>query len=231
MNILIVGDSWSKPDSHSEPFVNPFHIGEEKLPIEYYLMKKGHTVFNRGEGGRGNINSLKLADYFLKVAPSLGIEIDLIIFFNTDLSRDRPVIFPGHTYPNNLDGLTFQLFKENVRRFEIIRSYYKGKWCVVEGNAPLVDKSMLPWLDLVIEDWRSEIVGYKLPTSQWLYDYPFLETNLKVFGADAVAKEVESIEKIWDTVKGLPELFPDLSHPNLECHEKLADRILNHFNV
>ncbi len=77
MNILIIGDSWSKPDGYTEPNIPPYST-ETYLPVEYYLMSKGHTVFNRGEGGRGNMNSLRLGIYFVKMAKHLKINLDLV---------------------------------------------------------------------------------------------------------------------------------------------------------
>lgn len=229
MNILIVGDSWSKPDGYTDPNLLP-DFPEEKLSIEYYLIKKGHTVYNRGEGGRSNLNSLRLAHYFLKVAPHINLTIDLVIFFNTDLSRDRLIIFPDHDYPHSLQELTLSLYNENLKWFDKIRKHYSGKWVIIGGNAPVVDVKDFTWADMLVEDWRSEILGYKLPTSQWLYDYPFLEKNIKILGVDDVAKEVENIELIWDTVKSRVDLFPDKSHPSFDCHEQLAERILQYFD-
>lgn len=228
MNILIVGDSWSKPDGYTEPQCNPYQE-TEKFPIEYYLIKKGHTVYNRGEGGRGNLNALKLADYFLKTSYRLDLKIDLIIFFNTDLSRDRIPVFPDHNYPSSLAKVTRELYNENLKWFQKIRSHYKGKWAIIGGNSPVVDIKDFEWVDFIVDDWRSEILGYKLPVSQWLYDYPFLEANLKHLGVEEVMEEANKIELIWETVKSRRDLFPDASHPNYVCHENLADKILKHF--
>lgn len=232
MNILIVGDSWSKPDSYTEPMVVTIPGNEnivEKFPLEYYLIKEGHTVYNRGEGGMGNLNSLKLADYFLKTSYRLNLKIDLVIFINTDLSRDRITVFPEHNHPRNLEELTKTLYNENLKWFNRIRQHYNGKWAVIGGNSPVLNPEDFTWVDFFIEDWRAEILGYKLPPSQWLYDYPFLELNMKWLGIEEVMEEAKKIETIWDTVKSRTDLFPDASHPNYDCHEELAERILQHF--
>lgn len=230
MNILIVGDSWSKPDSYTEPMVSTLPGNEniiEKFPLEYYLIKEGHTVYNRGEGGKGNLNSLKLADYFLKTSYRLNLKIDLVIFINTDLSRDRITVFPEHDYPRCLHKLTEALYQENLNWFNKIKEHYKGKWAVIGGNSPVLHPEDFTWVDFFIEDWRAEILGYKLPPTQWLYDYPFLELNMRELGLDAVIEETKKIETIFDTLHNRRDLFPDASHPNYDFHEDLGKQIID----
>lgn len=229
MNILIVGDSWSKPDGYSRPSIVPY-TNQTILPLEYYLLSKGHTVYNRGEGGRGNCNSLLLAEYFLAMAPAVNINIDLLIFFNTDLSRDRHEVYgwPQRIpYPKTLTEVTESIFEHNIKCLDRVKALYKGKWAIIGGCASFYKPDFYSFADFIIEDWRSEILGYKVETSQWLYDYPFLENTIN--DIDVIEKEADKIEKIWDATKSRLDLFPDGSHPSMMLQQQLGERIHNHF--
>jgi hypothetical protein len=228
MNILIVGDSWSKPDGYTEPSIYPYS-NQNCLPLEYYLLSQGHTVYNRGEGGRGNLNSLKIADYFLKMAPHVNINIDLVIFFNTDLSRDRTTVFHNQEYPKGLDNVTKQIYNKNIDTFKKINQYYKGKWAVIGGCAPLMNPDDYDFAEFKIIDWRSEILGYQVEGAQWLFDYPFLSTTIDHLGLDSVEYEADKIENVWKHTQDRPDLFPDGSHPNMQLQQELGMRIHNHF--
>lgn len=228
MNILIVGDSWSKPDGYTEPSIYP-HSNQNFLPLEYYLISQGHNVYNRGEGGRGNLNSLKIADYFLKMAPYVNINIDLVIFFNTDLSRDRPTVFYNQQYPKGLDNVTKEIYNWNMNMFSKIRQFYNGKWAIIGGCAPLLNPSDYDFAEFKIVDWRSEILGHHVEGTQWLYDYPFLSTSIDQLGLDAVEYEADKIENVWKHTQNRPDLFPDQSHPNMQLQQELGMRIHNHF--
>ena len=184
MNILIIGDSWSKPDGYTEPQIPP-NFAKTVLPLEYYLMSKGHTVFNRGEGGRGNMNSLRLGTYFVQMANHLNINIDLIIYFNSDLSRDRNTIYSaswdpitGKTvqknYPKTLKEVSDEIYEYHKSNLNHLRKLYKGKWAIIGGCAPLYRPEDFSFADFIIEDWRSEILDHNVQSSQWLFDYPFL---------------------------------------------------------
>ena len=172
MNILIIGDSWSKPDGYTEPQIPPY-VSQTYLPLEYYLMSKGHRVFNRGEGGRGNMNSLRLGTYFVKMAKHLNINIDLIIYFNSDLSRDRNTIYNGRwdeltgktefkDFPKTLKAISDEIYGIHKQNLDALRALHTGKWAVIGGCAPLYNMDDFRFADFVIEDWRSEILGYKL---------------------------------------------------------------------
>ncbi len=237
MNILIIGDSWSKPDGYTEPNIPPYST-ETYLPVEYYLMSKGHTVFNRGEGGRGNMNSLRLGIYFVKMAKHLKINLDLIIYFNSDLSRDRNTIYSGNwdeltgkiiqkPWPKTLKGISDDIYNHHKHNLDFLRSIYKGKWAVIGGCAPLYKPEDFKFADFIIEDWRSEILNNQIQSSQWLYDYPFLS---QLDDLDNTEKEADIIENLWKVTREKIDLFPDQSHPNMKLHQQLGERIHKHFS-
>lgn len=237
MNILIIGDSWSKPDGYTEPQIPPY-FSQTCLPLEYYLISKGHNVFNRGEGGRGNMNSLRLGTYFVKMAKHLNLTLDLIIYFNSDLSRDRQTIYSGHwdeitgrtefkTFPKTLKGISDEIYGIHKQNLDVLRELHTGKWAVIGGCAPLYNLNDFSFADFMIEDWRSEILGYKIQPSQWLYDYPFLS---QLDDIDSVEKEADIIENLWKVTKERTDLFPDQSHPNMALHQQLGERIHKHFS-
>jgi hypothetical protein len=236
MNILIIGDSWSKPDGYTEPQIPP-NFAKTVLPLEYYLMSKGHTVFNRGEGGRGNMNSLRLGTYFVQMANHLNINIDLIIYFNSDLSRDRNTIYSaswdpitGKTvqknYPKTLKEVSDEIYEYHKSNLNHLRKLYKGKWAIIGGCAPLYRPEDFSFADFIIEDWRSEILDHNVQSSQWLFDYPFLS---QLDDLDNTEKEADIIENLWKVTRERIDLFPDQSHPNMELHQQLGERIHKHF--
>jgi hypothetical protein len=98
---------------------------------------------------------------------------------------------------------------------------------VIGGCAPLYNLSDFSFADFIIEDWRSEIFGYKIQPSQWLYDYPFLS---QLDDIDNVEKEADVIENLWKVTKERTDLFPDQSHPNMKLHQELGERIHKHFS-
>lgn len=236
MNILIIGDSWSKPDGYTSPKIPP-HTETVTLPLEYYLMSKGHTVFNRGEGGRGNMNSLRLGTYFVELAHHLNIQLDLIIYFNSDLSRDRGTVFSsswdpitGKTiqkeYPKTLKEVSDEIYLNHKRSLDHLRHLHKGKWAIIGGCAPLYRPEDFSFADFIIEDWRSEILDNKVQSSQWLFDYPFLS---QLDDLDNTEREADIIENLWKVTRERIDLFPDQSHPNMELHQQLGERIHKHF--
>lgn len=236
MNILIIGDSWSKPDGYTEPHIPP-NFSKTFLPLEYYLMSKGHTVFNRGEGGRGNLNSLRLGTYFVQMAKYLNVAIDLIIYFNSDLSRDRSIVYSSDwdpitgksihkNYPNSLKAVSDEIYHSHKRAIDYLRTIYHGKWAVIGGCAPLYRPEDFSFADFLIEDWRSEILDNQVKSSQWLFDYPFLA---QLDDLDNTEKEADIIENLWKVTRERIDLFPDQSHPNMELHQQLGERIHKHF--
>jgi hypothetical protein len=88
----------------------------------------------------------------------LQINIDLVIFFNTDLSRDRTTVFHNQEYPKGLDNVTKQIYDKNIETLKKINHYYKGKWAVIGGCAPLMNPDDYNFAEFKIVDWRSEIL-------------------------------------------------------------------------
>ena len=242
MNILIIGDSWSKPDGYTEPQIPP-NFSTTLLPLEYYLMSKGHRVFNRGEGGRGNMNSLRLGTYFVKMANHLGINLDLIIYFNSDLSRDRQTIYSGHwdeltgkteikQYPKTLKGISDEIYSIHKQNLDTLRGLHKGKWAVIGGCAPLYNLSDFSFADFIIEDWRSEIIGVDLPEC-----YTVSSVNGSLSWAlqgtdnwDVKAQLVEAQEIVIDAMDKSDD-FPDCAHPGADAHEKLTNKLHELFQM
>jgi hypothetical protein len=171
------------------------------------------------------------------MANHLNINIDLIIYFNSDLSRDRSTIYSaswdpitGKTvqknYPKTLKEVSDEIYEYHKSNLNHLRKLYKGKWAIIGGCAPLYRPEDFSFADFIIEDWRSEILDHNVQSSQWLFDYPFLS---QLDDLDNTEKEADIIENLWKVTRERIDLFPDQSHPNMELHQQLGERIHKHF--
>lgn len=221
MNILILGDSWAS----GTPSLN-LESGQYKT-VENTFFSNGHNVYNKSKFGGSNLATLNLGLGFLKNTKNL-FEIDLIVWLYTEVTRDKYVIDWDtiDSYESVLDQLHDRIYNKVL---ELKKISPKSKWAIIGGQAPVYKPFDYNWADFLLEDWQSELVGFKLPESQCLVFHTWLLDNKKIFGLDTLEKETEKYEIIMKTKKERNDIFFDEVHPSNLYNTQLANRILSHF--
>ena len=217
MNILLLGDSWS----YSWPVVNgPINYCE--CDIEHALLGKGHFVVNKSYYGGSNTMTLSAGLNFIE---SSNFKPDLIIWLCTELSRET------QHYKINDDN--YYVMLDNIHR-EILKLVIKlkekanCKWAIIGGHAPVYNLEDYKWANFIIEDWRSEILGVKLPACHSLSFQQRLYEQRSTYGLDTVEAELKKYDEIINAIKNAPGwVFPDGVHPHNKFGVELVDRILN----
>lgn len=227
-NILMIGDSWGL-----SPYWSPMNPIQNEPYTEHRLFELGHMVWNKSEGGGQNIRILQDCDFYLRNVYH-HVKFDLIIWFHTEMVRDI------HSYNNDkkfkgisLDSIEGQLeYVKNITyelATNIKQDFPEIKWAIIGGHAPIMTPEQLSWADFLIEDWRSEIVGKKLPACQTLSGLDWLQQNIDTFGPNAVQQELDNYETIVRECSTDVNKFYDGVHPTGLYHRQLADRIHNYF--
>jgi hypothetical protein len=210
MNTLVIGDSWGT--------VSPW--GHAKYNTE------SQTSINISVMGKSNIDSLFSAQNFLWCNE---IKIDLIVWYFTSLLRNAYPSDELPTFKHYLDNLNLDV----LNRVELIRKEFPEiKWAIIGGHSPIHDVQKYEWANLIIEDWRSELIGEKIPPNQSLGMYNALEyiKSKSPQCTDDIIRELDIEKKIIDLGKiHTPNIFTDEVHPNLTKGHELCDRILNYF--
>jgi hypothetical protein len=226
MNFLIVGDSWG----YSLPYPN-----KDFKWLEYNLIAKGNTVYNRSVWGGTNYRSLNDATFFLEQTES-KIQIDTVIWYNTCLLRDAKLHLQ---HPENImeqpnityDKVIQYLSDKVVGQVENIRNKFPNiKWCIIGGHAPVYQPEKYTWADFMITDWRSELLQEDVPGSHSLGEIEWLQQNLDNLGADVVEAELKIHESIYQKCNNRRDIFFDSIHPDAEHSYFLSERIARHFN-
>jgi len=227
MNILILGCSWGVPN-YGEHHVNTW---TPEAHIHSMLKDQGHNVINLSLYGSSNFKQVKRFhdwyqgknltefDFGEYVLPHTSI--DLVIWFKTSVYRDWP-----ENTPNNLtlfNGLVTETYK---RIANILSILYDPKFVAIGGVGPL----MLSYTDyftpdLVIEDWRSDILGVDFPKNHYWggigQEFVLDFENL----SDEEHKELSDIYQIMS--ESPAQYFPDGGHPGLNPHKKLFQTLSN----
>lgn len=205
MNVLLMGDSWGKGD------------------LEYLLLKNNHCVFNKSWFGGSNSNTLHDGIRFIECSKHF-IKMDLIIWFQTEYIRDiRLVTNLSMGYKNALEEIHNRTYQQLSTIKEISPN---SKWVIIGGHAPIYNPESYAWADLLITDWRSELLNKKLPFCHAI-SYDILSDLKKIFGIEVLEEELIKFETILKAVQNCPELFPDGTHPNEKCCEQLYKKIMN----
>jgi hypothetical protein len=226
MNFLVIGDSWG----YSLPYPN-----KEFKWLEYNLISKGNTVYNRSIWGGTNYRSLNDATFFLEQTKSY-IQIDTVIWYNTCLLRDAELHLrcpenimeqPNITYDKVIQYLSDKV----VGQVENIRNKFPNiKWCIIGGHATVHQPEKYSWADFMIEDWRSELLQEHVPGSHSLGEIEWLHNHLDKLGADVVEEELKKHELIYQKCDSARNIFFDSIHPDAEHSYYLSERIANFFN-
>lgn len=209
MNILIMGDSWGESE------------------IEFCFLKRKHLVFNQSVNAGSNIRTLKKSKAFLEYVTDL-VKIDLIVWFQTEYSRDIYGFVNDYFgelsagYYCNLDQIHAVVYQyiTDLRQLSL-----ESKWVVIGGHAPVYKPADYLWADLLIKDWKSELLNKELPFCHTIKHSNIMRYKTE-YGINVLHKELTKSNLILDAVLARPDIFPDGVHPSDDCHEQLCERII-----
>ena len=213
-NIIILGDSWGVPNYEYD------EIGGAKPEdhLEYILRRQGHSVQNFAQNGKGNLESIELALEY-----SRSNHVGWVIWFHTEVLRDRYLV--NMDQPYTIEALTQKLAREIYKRFRQLRNSAECRSIVIGGQAPvlpLFEKTIN--VDLLITDWRSEILGQKMPPIHSLCHLDLIENDLCKDSFEYKSKLLKQHDRILRAMKRSKD-FPDNAHPGAKPHRKLAKTI------
>jgi hypothetical protein len=231
MNILIIGDSWGVPNYFGSPGI------DKEYHTEYLLRNLGYNVYNCSRNGDGNISSLERAKQFLlgfPISHPAGTHPNFPKLYDYDISVDSPnpkidyIIWFHTEFFRNFDPTNMMLDQAILEsanlQYSIISEFVKeqyAKLIVIGGQCP-VRKELYNYIKpyFVIEDWRSEIIGKKLPEVYTL-SRPESWLNSIIDGTDF---KLELIEKHHTILRAMQESddFPDNCHPGIKPHMELT---------
>lgn len=229
--IMILGDTWGIVPCHTwsrdKSIVNWF---------EYQFLKKGHPTFNKAWGGNQNHYQLMQAEVFLNATHNTPNEVDIIIWFHSELIRDitPPEVeqFKTKSFDEVLDIIAERMYNQVS---DLKKQFPNTKWAILGGHAPLRKnkKHLLDWAEFRIDNLREKIAGINIPESQAfeflekgkgsLWDWPAIPDE--IINRELLIKE-QIIEATKDTSK-----FYNQKHPALGPLINLADEIMKHFNL
>lgn len=227
-NILILGDSWGVTEN-SQP-------NRRDWP-EYYFMRRNHTVFNRCHGGEWNLVQLGFGDAFLHECP---YTIDLVIWFHTEIFRDFARLPWEERYitefgpPRDLEHI---LDWQAERTYKIATLAKEAspttQWAIIGGGGPVrkSKRHLLEWADLIIDDWKSEIVGEPLPECHFMQFYDYIWKWRETLGMDAIQHELDKRQYHMDLMFRDRSRFWDGVHPAHAPVMALNQRLQEHFNL
>ncbi len=235
MNILLLGCSWGVPNYFGLP-------GPPKEDhIEYLLKNLGHTVFNCSINNGSNLETLERAKCFLNGFPikhparygefqdtlisisDVNVRIDWIVWFHTELLRD----YHKGKMPPMIDNAIYYIANKTYPLFFDFTKSINAKLAIIGGSAPVhyaIHKYGKP--NYLINDWRSDIVGQKLPEVHSLSRLDIVE-----YSKDSIEYKNNLLEKhmlIREVLANSNE-FPDDSHPGTNSHFNLFSKLQNIF--
>ena len=230
-NIMILGDTWG---------IVPCHTWSQNRGItewfEYQFLKKGHPTFNKSWGGNQNIYQLTQAEVFMNAVKGTQFEIDLIIWFHSELVRDlippETKLFETMDFDSVIDITADRMYNYVS---DIKKQFPNTKWAILGGHAPLraSKKHLLDWAEFRIDNLRARIAGVDIPESQAfefleqgkgsLWDWPAIPDEI-------IQRELKIKEQIIASTKD-PFKFYNGKHPALLPLKSLAFEIMEHFNL
>jgi hypothetical protein len=206
--IWITGDSFGLPNLFSD-----------NVSLETILASKGYNVMNFSIGGTGNSIAFENVNKHFeqkKTSP------DILIWFHTELAREWGENQTQWTYQKRLNDTAAQVY---TRVHEIVKKL-NTKLIVIEGQSVVAEPyfSDLFQPDAIIKDWRSEILGEKMPESH-IISRPYLFLDNSCINTDEEKnKLINDITFIWDKMVA-SEDYPDGCHPSKKQYLLLGERI------
>ena len=233
--ILIIGDSWGVPN-----YEGPQHGDDPDTHTEYRLRQLGYKVYNCAINGGSNCRSIDLARAYLNgekitlepvnlnntyhknnepgYIDVVNPKIDWIVWFHTEVFRGR-YYKPWKTIDENI--LNAHNDYKNAADFF---STLNAKVAIIGGQAPVLTDILSLYIkpDFMIEDWRSDIIGKKLPP---IYTFTHVEWIEK--SPDTIEYKNNLLAKhkiIMDAMRDSKD-FPDNCHPGSEAHKSLTNKL------
>lgn len=246
-NILIVGDSWGVPN---------YAPGYNTLPehhTEFRLRDMGYNVFNCSMNGGSNVDTISYAmsiienkkprgdedvshkrKTYVDAAPEFlpepdyrGEKIDWIVWFHTESIRSaiQPLMFRWIKIEDIHELGCKAAYRAFAHLVEICGS---PKTVVIGGQAP-VDPMLYQYHTPthIIEDWRSEIVGRKLPRCVSLSRLDIVERSYHT--VDEKIELMDLHKQIYDSMNNREQFF-DCCHPGAIPHKQLTNRLHTWFS-
>jgi|688.fasta_scaffold02953_29 hypothetical protein len=246
-NILIVGDSWGVPN-----YVKGYNTVPEDH-TEFRLRAMGYNVFNYSLNGGSNVDTISYAisaienkelrvdedvsykkktyadsgPEFLPDPNYRGEKIDWIIWFHTESIRAsvQPIMFRWI----KIEDIHELGCKTAYRAFKhLVEICGNPKTVVIGGQAP-VEPMLYDYHNptYIIEDWRSEIVGRKLPRCISLSRLDMIERSYH--SIDEKLEIMNLHAEIYDAMNNKEQFF-DACHPAAIPHKHLTNRLHTWFS-
>ena len=218
--ILIMGDSWGDWHWPQEQGMNK---ANDKHHVTGMLKEFGYEVINCARFGSSNLKAIERAEEELTIG-----SVDWVIWFHTEVFRD------SHMYDTNqpfkLMELGEELAEKQYQQFEKFRKKHNLKAVVIGGQAPTF-RFIRDYIkiEMLIEDWRSDILQTKMPFSHIFALNEFVDILLnKKTCLDSFRQRLKylgEIEIIYNMCDKRRDLFPNGAHPGENPHRELANRI------
>lgn len=245
MRIAIVGDSWADPGLFDHLDSIPCRGYSKQGHIDGRLRARGYTVGNFSRSGASNLHTWR------QFAPAAREPWDWIIWFHTELARDWnwPDMAAPHcalrctfaadlkpsyqtwSYQASIDHAAVTVYSEIAA---VLALHPHSKLMVIEGQSVCLEPRFSQWITphYWLRDWRSELVGRKLPASQlittlsssrgWCRDGLFFDRCTD--GHELQFRLLAAVEENLTAMAG-SEWFVDRAHPGDRAYAALFDRI------
>lgn len=237
----MIGDSWGVPNYNLDYNVLP------ETHTQHILEKMGHKVFNYAINGGSMLETIDYARHGIKkeidilpdyLAHKLAItdkrtgkrlsgpapdykgeRIDWIVWFYSESIRDRLFDFMEpwvklseiHVLISNLAYRSFKDLKKLCGNPKI---------AVIGGQSP-IDPMLYSYIkpDFKIVDWRSDLVGKKLPECH-SFSKPNIVNNLY----DNIEEKLKTLDIHHEIMKSMmnTDIFFDRCHPGPKPHKELS---------
>lgn len=253
--ILLAGDSWG---IGVYQYTNG-EYGPTGQGIESILIDLGYNIINISQGGGSNWLMLDRMDQIWQPTPrslygggqekvEFDInEIDIIIFLQTDIFRERYLY--GKQYPTDIDKFTWkildQTFVDSLTDFnsldEMISDYFLSFYTKLNSfNKPIIciggwsrlHPSIANYSNLInaipsapkllLSDLKEDIY---LSDPEWYLQLAEEEKFMKKFGTEFKLMSIRSAEKLDLIYSNWHEV-----HPPIEGYQKIVDQILPYLN-
>ena len=209
--IWIWGDSWAEPI-----WDNPLPNSNPEKHLEFILKRKGYNVTNYGKSGEDNLYSINLSNNN-KNYP------EYIVWYHTECFRSKVKDNKEWFINEKLEEISTKIYNEVVN---VIKKT-NAKLILIEGQSVVYKKTyeriLKDYVYYKIDDWRSFLVGHKLPECYFISCYHHLEHNC----LDSTNKKIKILTDV-ETIRKATENhyhFPDQGHPGDDAQTLLADKI------
>lgn len=236
---MIVGDTWGIVQTElyklSTVYQRTHYNHNYDLSVlnslDYILMSRGHSVYNRSWGGSHNYQQLTFVDTCITAGKSHGFNIDLVIWFHTELlknsDRDRIKQIGLENYLDETAEIIYTYASE------IKQSSPSTKWAIIGATGALRENNLLDWAEFKINNLRSYVFNKNTPNCHSYYVYHHMNRwdDIK----DFISIEEMETEKqkcnIIDELQQDKTLFFNTIHPGPNFYTQLNNDLIRHFNL